>query len=294
MLITDSLSSLGGEVALSLKGVMRVVWERERTKSNGKKEIDRIPFLSVARSLGDFWSYCPQSGEYTVSPVPYIHDFPLDLNEQKFIVLASDGLWNVMSPSDVVNFITDFDRKAEHLKTVYSDSPGTTSGSGVPNSNDNGGGSQSPRDVVSALIREALSRWERKKLQADNIAVLIAYLSEEEEEGEGTESAAPAAVVPSVETVTELKDEVAVSCLEEPESHQCKAPPPVPPTIDTSSSSSSSSLSPFEKTANTKTGSTTKEYFMRLFPDGSTVEYENIIKHRQKRKHKKKSKRTSK
>ena len=274
---------------------MRVVWERERTKSNGKKEIDRIPFLSVARSLGDFWSYCAQSGEYTVSPVPYIHDFPLDLNEQKFIVLASDGLWNVMSPSDVVNFITDFDRKAEHLKTVYGDSPGTTSGSGVPNSNDNGGGSQSPRDVVSALIREALSRWERKKLQADNIAVLIAYLSEEEEEGEGTESAAPAAVVPSVETVTELKDEVvAVSCLEEAESHQCKAPPPVPPTIDTSSSSSSSSLSPFEKTANTKTGSTTKEYFMRLFPDGSTVEYENIIKHRQKRKHKKKSKKASK
>ena len=75
-----------------------------------------------------------------------------------------------MSPSEVVNFITEFDRKAENLKTVSSESTSTTSS-----------GSQSSHDVESALIREALSRWKHKKLQADNIAIIIAYLSKDKE-----------------------------------------------------------------------------------------------------------------
>jgi hypothetical protein len=37
-----------------------------------------------------------------------------------------------------------------------------------------------PRDVVRAIINEALLRWKRKKLPADNIAVLIAFLTEAE------------------------------------------------------------------------------------------------------------------
>lgn len=141
---------------MSMKGVMRVVWERERVKSSGKKETDMIPFLSVARSLGDFWSFSSRTGEYTVSPEPHIYDFPLDLSIQKFIVVASDGLWNVMTPSDVINFVYDYDNSDDKC--------------------------HQPKDVVSAIIQEALSRWERRKLQADNIAVLVAYLSEEESE----------------------------------------------------------------------------------------------------------------
>ena len=62
--------------------------------------------------------------------------------------MECDGLWNVMAPKDVVNFIYDYNKS---LAT----------------------------DVVSALIQEALSRWERKRLQADNISVLVAFLSEE-------------------------------------------------------------------------------------------------------------------
>lgn len=75
-----------------------------------------------------------------------------------------------MSPSEVVNFITEFDRKAENLKTVSSESTSTTSSR-----------SQSFHDVESALIREALSRWKHKKLQAYNIAIIIAYLSKEKQ-----------------------------------------------------------------------------------------------------------------
>ena len=59
------------------------------------------------------------------------------------------------------------------MQRASSESTSTIS-SGV--ANNKGSGSQICRDVVSALIREALSRWKRKKLQADNIAILIVTL----------------------------------------------------------------------------------------------------------------------
>ena len=68
-----------------------------------------------------------------------------------------------MTPSDVVNFISDFDNKGI---------------SGISSSSD----ANFQIDVVSALIQEALNRYGCKKLQADNIAVIIAYLSEDKEE----------------------------------------------------------------------------------------------------------------
>lgn len=142
-------------MALSPKGVMRVVWERSRCKANGSTEVDHIPFLSVARSLGDFWSFNPRTEKYAVSPEPDISAIPLNLSVQKFVVIASDGLWNVMTPNDVVSFIHDYQNQDEFHQ---------------------------PKDVVSSLIKEALHRWNSKGLQADNIAVLIAFLSEEDPE----------------------------------------------------------------------------------------------------------------
>ena len=140
-------------MALSPKGIMRVVWERSRSKPNGSTEINRIPFLSVARSLGDFWSFNSRTEKYAVSPNPDVSVIPLDLSVQKFVVIASDGLWNVMTPNDVVSFIHDYQTQDD---------------------------CHQPKDVVSALIREALHRWGSKGLQADNIAILIAFLSEED------------------------------------------------------------------------------------------------------------------
>ena len=155
---------------MSLKGVMRVVWERQRVKSNGKKEIDMIPFLSVSRSLGDYWSYSSKTGNYTVSPVPYVYAFPLDLSVQKFSVVASDGLWNVMTPTEVVSFVDNYkdDLDIYHL----------------------------PKNVATALIEKALKRYKKRRLQADNITVLIAYLSKEE-----TDCCGPSSVSNSSEYV---------------------------------------------------------------------------------------------
>ena len=151
----SSSPSLGGSVMTSRNGVPRVVWRRQR-KYNKEGHYDSIPFLSVSRSLGDFWSYNPRTNRFTVSPKPDVHVHPLNPKEQRFIVIASDGLWNVMSPDDVVRFIWDYEHNDQECLQ--------------------------PRDVVRAVITEALRRWARKRLPADNIAVLIAFLSESSED----------------------------------------------------------------------------------------------------------------
>ena len=137
----------GGKVMISRKGVPRVVWSRP----NKFGVMEEIPFLGVSRSLGDFWSYNPITNQFTVSPRPDVHVHPLDSN-QKFVVIGSDGLWSVMSPDEVVRFIWDY----EHDQEVC----------------------HQPRDVVRAIINEALRRWAAKRQPADNIAVLIAFLTE--------------------------------------------------------------------------------------------------------------------
>ena len=145
---------LGGQVALSPKGNMRVVWERQRL---GKDEVDCLPFLSITRSLGDFWSYNFRTEQFAVSPVPDVVAHPLDLSTQKFVVVASDGLWNVMTPTEVVEFVEEYMYRNEEQKETL----------------------RKPNDVVSALIHKALDCWDKKRLLADNIAVLIAFLSQE-------------------------------------------------------------------------------------------------------------------
>ena len=161
---------LGGSVMTSRKGVPRVVWRRPR--KSGEKEIyDSIPFLSVSRSLGDFWSFNPRTNSFTVSPKPDVHVHPLNPKVQRFIVIASDGLWNVMTPDEVVQFIWDYECDKDTC--------------------------HQPRDVVRATINEALRRWERKHLPADNIAVLIAFLSEASLESSGDAVKADGEVAPA-------------------------------------------------------------------------------------------------
>ena len=141
---------------MSHHGVWKVVWNRERVNTaTGQVQVDEVPKVNISRSLGDFWSYCPRTGKYVVSPSPDIFVYELDLSQQEFLVVASDGLWDVMSPTEVVTFIYDYD------KTLSV-------------------------DVVTALIAEAICRWERKRLKADNVAVIVAFLSEE-----SSSSAAP-------------------------------------------------------------------------------------------------------
>ena len=87
------------------KGVPRVVWERKEP-SDDPPTIDLIPFLNISRSLGDFWSWSDKTNLFVVSPHPDVGVHPLDPAHQRFLVLASDGLW---TPQEVVNFVWEYE-----------------------------------------------------------------------------------------------------------------------------------------------------------------------------------------
>ena len=127
-----------------------VVWERKKPSDDPNKPptTDLIPFLRVSRSLGDFWSWSDRTNQFVVSPHPDVGVHPLDPAHQRFLVLASDGLWDMMTPEEVVDFV--WAGKEQHCQ----------------------------KDSVRALINEALCRWRWKGMLADNISVVITFLSE--------------------------------------------------------------------------------------------------------------------
>ncbi|KOB67265.1 Protein phosphatase 2c [Operophtera brumata] len=92
----ERIQKCGGKV-ISKSGVPRVVWNRPRAGHKGpiKKNtlMDEIPFLAVARSLGDLWSYNPRSDEC--------------------LIFGTDGLWNMMSPEGAVSLVQATERHNE-------------------------------------------------------------------------------------------------------------------------------------------------------------------------------------
>ena len=261
---------------VSRKRVPRVVWERRRNGTPSGEQVDFIPFLGVSRSLGDFWSYCPRSGEFVVSPKPDVHVHTLNPKVQKFIIIASDGLWNVMSPKEVVEFIWDYEHEQEEKL-------------------------HQPRDVVRAVINEALSRWNSKHLQADNIAVLIAFLSEDEScspsvaninstlEEEVSPSTSTASPTPSAnaDASSEVRDDAS-----SPPSPASSASPSAAPSPSASSASTSSSSPPQQShqtpaivnsVHTTKSGSIS--HYKETFSDGMTVECHTKVRLRHRKRH---------
>ena len=286
----------GGRVMVSRKGVPRVVWERRRNGSVNGDQVDFIPFLSVSRSLGDFWSFCPRSGKFVVSPKPDVYVHALNPKVQKFIIIASDGLWNVMSPKEVVEFIWDYEHEQDEKL-------------------------HQPRDVVKAIINEALSRWNNKHLLADNIAVLIAFLTEDDsscspsvanivEEDAHSSASTPSTVSPT-SAASPTPGLGSTDDGESSERHDSPTPPltasPASPASPSKSPSPSTSSSPSPSTPpssssnqsqeqqlhssggtinsvhTTKSGSTS--HYKETFPDGVTVECHTKIKLRHRKKH---------
>ncbi|KAA8587165.1 hypothetical protein FQN60_001001, partial [Etheostoma spectabile] len=145
------IERLGGSV-MKKSGVNRVVWKRPRLTHNGPVRrstvIDQIPFLAVARSLGDLWSYDFYSGEFVVSPEPDTTVMTLDPSRHRYIILGSDGLWNMMPPSNVVNMCCSHDKMVGPK-----------------------GMSCARRLGVTALLF-----WKERMLRADNTTVIVLAL----------------------------------------------------------------------------------------------------------------------
>ncbi|XP_029373206.1 protein phosphatase, Mg2+/Mn2+ dependent, 1Da [Echeneis naucrates] len=149
----ERIEGLGGSV-IKKSGVNRVVWKRPRLSHNGPVRrstvIDQIPFLAVARALGDLWSYDFYSGEFVVSPEPDTSVVTLDPKKHRYIILGSDGLWNMVPPQEAISMCQNNDEMMASC------------------------GVSSARQLVS----HALLRWRQRMLRADNTSAIVIALQE--------------------------------------------------------------------------------------------------------------------
>ena len=105
-------------------------------------DVVATPFLTTTRALGDFWSFNYTTNQYVISPEPHICDYSLDLSHQDFFILATNGLWKIMSEVEVVGFVK---QKM----------------------------SQKSTNLAKCLVVEAINRYKKSKQLADNITILI-------------------------------------------------------------------------------------------------------------------------
>lgn len=76
----------------------------------------RRPGLAMSRSIGDFIAK-----DIGVSSDPVINTHQLDAYKDHFVILASDGIWDVMDNDDVVSFVMGYKqscRHHQHISTV--------------------------------------------------------------------------------------------------------------------------------------------------------------------------------
>lgn len=160
----ERIHSVGGLV-MNKSGVDRVVWNRPCVGHRGpvrrSTHFDKIPFLAVARSLGDLWSYNYSAGKFVVSPEPDVSVTQLDPGRDRCIVMASDGLWNMVTVCDAVRMVQQAEQENE--RSVL-DAP------------DVGAPEYQAHNPSKSLVDEALSRWSRVKTRADNTSVVTVML----------------------------------------------------------------------------------------------------------------------
>lgn len=160
----ERIYSVGGLV-MNKSGVDRVVWNRPRVGHRGpvrrSTHFDKIPFLAVARSLGDLWSYNYQEGQFVVSPEPDVRVVQLDVRRDRCIVIASDGLWNMMGVRDAIHLVQEAERDNECA---------------VFDAAQTGSAERQVHNPSKLLVDEALSRWGRMNTRADNTSVVTVML----------------------------------------------------------------------------------------------------------------------
>lgn len=160
----ERIHSVGGLV-MNKSGVDRVVWNRPCVGHRGpvrrSTHFDKIPFLAVARSLGDLWSYNYTAGKFVVSPEPDVSVMQIDTRRDRCIVMASDGLWNMVDTADAVRLVQQAERDSDRAFLEAAQA-----------------GKKEPLvyNPSKMLVDEALFRWSRVKTRADNTSVVCVML----------------------------------------------------------------------------------------------------------------------
>ncbi|RXG61760.1 Protein phosphatase 1D [Armadillidium vulgare] len=164
LLEMNRIAECGGKV-IAKSGVPRVVWNRPKSGHQGpvrrSTPMDEIPFLAVARSLGDLWSYNATNNQFVVSPEPDVCVIDIDVNHHRFLIFGTDGLWNALSPNTAVNIAYNSEKNNEKHYL------------GVPL----GCGKQRLWINPSrCIVSGALERYQRVHLRADNTSAITVFL----------------------------------------------------------------------------------------------------------------------
>ena len=131
---------------------------------NRSTSFDQIPFLAVARSLGDLWSFNPQLNTFIVSPEPDVAVHPIDPSD-RCIVLASDGLWNVASTSAAIRLMEDLE-----VNNDLEEESELIRKSRIFKFNNPSDNCDSPSNL---MVRYGLHKWWQSEFRADNTTVLV-------------------------------------------------------------------------------------------------------------------------
>ncbi|KAF3816721.1 hypothetical protein GH733_014069, partial [Mirounga leonina] len=92
------------------------------------------------------------SGEFVVSPEPDTSVHTLDPQKHKYIILGSDGLWNMIPPQDAISMCQDQEEK-KYLMGEHGQS------------------------CAKMLVNRALGRWRQRMLRADNTSAVVICIS---------------------------------------------------------------------------------------------------------------------
>ncbi|KAL7561829.1 hypothetical protein ACA910_009669 [Epithemia clementina (nom. ined.)] len=136
--------------------------EKSRIKRHGGNiewdalaKVHRVESLSLSRAIGDAYAKPVVSGEVDIKLFPVVEE------KDEYLLLASDGLWDVMSSQDVVSYVkkrfeTELARKeltteedVENYRLVLR------------------------RNMARSIVREAVRRG-----TGDNVCVLIVWLND--------------------------------------------------------------------------------------------------------------------
>ena len=103
--------------------------------------------------MGDLWSFDDQINKYIVSLEPDINVIDFKPGVHKFIIVASDRLRDAMDPQAAVDIVSNY----ESTSTIHPDK----------------------RNCSIRLITEAIGRWQERRINADDISVIVAFFDDE-------------------------------------------------------------------------------------------------------------------
>lgn len=138
--------------------------------------------VNICDFEGDLWSYCNDTKEFSVSPDPDIYVTKLDYEQHKCLVIASDGLWNMVRPDEAIDFVHEIEQQNREMVCRYIKNKASLLCLERPINLKQRVLLQAcvsgytKRKPASELVDLALSRWSKRFMRADNTTVIVAML----------------------------------------------------------------------------------------------------------------------